>query len=404
MAVRGLVGIIVIVGAGAAAYGAYTPDTVDKLFPSAGGLAHSLHDKAFGSPKPQPAAQAQAPAGPPAALVAVATAKRQDYPIAIDSLGQVQAFNTVTVRTRVDGTVDKIGFDEGQLIKAGDLVAQIDPRPFQAALDQTKAKQAQDQANLANAKLDLQRFATLAKQSFATQQQLDTQNALVSQLIAQIAADAAAIDSAQVQLDYTKITAPITGRTGFRLVDQGNIVNAAQQTGIVTIAQLQPIAVIFTTPQDDLQRINAAMAHGAPQVEVRTSDGVKLLATGKLTVVDNLVDAATGSIRFKAEFENKDNALWPGLAVATRVTVDVDKDAIVVPTVAVQHGPQGLFVYVVDDQNRAAMRPVTVPHQDVDLAVVDKGVKEGDRVVTTGAYVLQPGARVSIDTNANSGS
>ena len=404
MAVRGLVGTIVIVGAAAAAYGAYAPDTVDKLLPSAGGLAHSLHDKAFGASKPQAAPQAQAPAGPPAALVAVATAKRQDYPIDIDSLGQVQAFNTVTVRTRVDGTVDKIGFDEGQLIKAGDLVAQIDPRPFQAALDQTKAKQAQDQANLANAKLDLQRFATLAKQSFATQQQLDTQNALVSQLIAQIAADAAAIDSAQVQLDYTKITAPITGRTGFRLVDQGNIVNAAQQTGIVTIAQLQPIAVIFTTPQDDLQRIYAAMAHGAPPVEVRTSDGAKLLATGKLTVVDNQVDAATGSIRFKAEFENKDNALWPGLAVATRVTVDVDKDAVVVPTVAVQHGPQGLFVYVVDDQNRAAMRPVTVAHQDVNLAVVAKGVKEGDRVVTTGAYVLQPGSRVSIDPNANSGS
>ena len=404
MTVRGLVGTIVIVGAAAVAYAAYAPDTVDKLLPSAGGLAHNLHDKAFGPPKPQPAAQAQAPAGPPAALVAVATAKRQDYPIAIDSLGQVQAFNTVTVRTRVDGTVDKIGFDEGQLIKAGDLVAQIDPRPFQAALDQAKAKQVQDQANLANAKLDLQRYATLAKQSFATQQQLDTQNALVSQLIAQIAADAATIDSAQVQLDYTKITAPITGRTGFRLIDQGNIVNAAQQTGIVTIAQLQPIAVIFTTPQDDLQRINAAIAQAAPQVEVRTSDGAKLLATGKLTVVDNQVDAATGSIRFKAEFENKDNALWPGLAVSTRVTVDVDKDAIVVPTVAVQHGPQGLFVYVVDDQNRAAMRPVTVAHQDVDLAVVNKGVKEGDRVVTTGAYMLQPGVRVSVDTNANSGS
>ena len=404
MRVRGFFGALAIVAAAAAAYGAFAPDAVDKLFPSVGGLAHSLHDKAFGEPKSQPAPQAQANAGPPPALVAVATAKRQDYPINIDSLGQVQAFNTVTVRTRVDGTVDKIGFEEGQIVKAGDLIAQIDARPFEAALDQAKAKQAQDQATLANAKLDLQRYSTLAKQSFATQQQLDTQNALVSQLIAQIAADAAAIDSAQVQLDYTTITAPISGRTGFRLVDQGNIVNAAQQTGIVTIAQLQPIAAIFTTPQDDLQRINAAMAQHEPRVEVRTSDGATLLATGKLTVVDNQVDAATGSIRFKAEFENKDNALWPGLAIATRVTVDVDKNAIVVPTVAVQHGPQGLFVYVVDDQNRAAMRPVTVAHQDVDLAVVGKGVKEGDRVVTTGAYVLQPGARVSIDTNANSGS
>jgi multidrug efflux system membrane fusion protein len=404
MSKRGFVAAAVAVVVVAAAYGAYAPDTVEKAVPSAGRLAHGLHDRAFGESKPQPSSQAQANAGPPPALVSVAPAKRQDYPVYLDGLGQAQAFNTVTVRTRVDGQVETIGFNEGQMVKAGDLVAQIDPRPFQAAFDQAQAKQAQDQANLANAKLDLQRYATLAKQSFATQQQLDTQNALVSQLIAQIAADAAAIDSARVQLDYAKIAAPISGRTGFRLVDQGNIVNAAQQTGIVTIAQLQPIAVIFTAPQDDLPRIAAATAQGAPAVEARTSDGATLLATGKLTVVDNQVDVASGSIRLKAEFENKDNALWPGLAVATRLTVDVEKNAVVVPTEAVQHGPQGLFVYVVDDQNRAAMRPVTVSHQDLNQAVIEKGVKEGDRVVTTGAYVLQPGARVSIDATAGSGS
>jgi multidrug efflux system membrane fusion protein len=404
MTVRGIVGILVIVGAAAVAYGIYAPDSAEKLFPSAGGVAHGLHDRVFGEPKPQAASQAPAQTGPAPALVSVTPAKRQDYPIDIESLGQVQALNTVTVRTRVDGEVNKIGFHEGQMIKAGDLVAQVDPRPFQAALDQAKAKQAQDRATLANAKLDLQRYTTLAKQSFATQQQLDTQNALVSQLIAQTAADAAAIDSAQVQLDYTKITAPITGRTGFRLVDQGNIVNAAQQTGIVTIAQLQPIAVVFTVPQDDLQRINAAMARGAPKVEIRTSDGATLLATGKLAVVDNQVDVATGSIRLKAEFANTDNALWPGLAVAARVTVDVDKNAVVIPAVAVQHGPQGLYVYVVDNQNRAAMRRVTVSHQDVNLAVIDKGVDDGDRVVTTGAYVLQPGSPVSVDAAAGSGS
>ena len=237
----------------------------------------------------------------------------------IAGLGQVQAFNTVTVRTRVDGQLNKIGFSEGQMVAAGDLIAQIDPRPFQAALDQATAKQAQDQASLANAKLDLQRDTTLAKQSFATQQQLDTQNALVSQSIAQIASDAAAIDSAQVQLDYTKIVAPISGRTGIRLVDQGNLVNAAQQTGIVSIAQLQPISVLFTAPQDDLSSIAAAMAQGAPKLEVTTSDGATVIATGKLTVIDNQVDATTGSIRLKAEFDNQDNKLWPGLAVSTRL-------------------------------------------------------------------------------------
>ncbi|MBV8473568.1 MAG: efflux RND transporter periplasmic adaptor subunit [Hyphomicrobiales bacterium] len=407
MKARGYVGVVAVLVAAGAVLAAYEPDRVATLFPPASDLAHRLHDAAFrqaGQTAPQAQAQANVNAGPPPALVSVAVAKRQDYPVNIGSLGQAQAFNTVTVRTRVDGEVQQIAFDEGQMVKAGDLIAQIDPRPFQATLDQAKAKQAQDQATLANAKLDLQRYATLVKQSFASQQQLDTQSALVSQLIAQTAADAAAVDSAQVQLNYTRITAPLTGRTGFRLVDQGNMVNASQQTGIVTIAQLQPIAVMFTAPQDDLQRINAAMAHGAPKVEVRTSDGSTLLATGKLIVVDNQVDAGSGSIRLKAEFENTDNALWPGLAVATSLTVDVDKNALVVPAVAIQRGPQGLFVYVVDDQNRAAMRPVTLSHQDINVAVIEKGVNEGDKVVTTGAYVLQPGSRVSIDANASSGS
>ncbi|HYA74759.1 MAG TPA: efflux RND transporter periplasmic adaptor subunit [Roseiarcus sp.] len=357
----------------------------------------------LGQTKAQPP-QASAEAKAPTALVSVATTKRMDYPVYINGLGQVQAYNTVTVRTRVDGQVEKIAFNEGQMVKAGDLIAQIDARPFRAALDQAKAKQAQDQANLANAKLDLQRYATLAKQSFATQQQLDTQNALVMQLIAQIAADAAAIDATQVQLDYTTIRAPISGRVGFRLVDEGNIVNAAQQTGIVTIAQFQPIAVVFTAPEDDLPRIAAAVARGAPQVQVRTSDGAQLLATGALTVVDNQVDVASGSIRLKAEFENKDNALWPGLAISTRLEAEVAKNALVVPDQAIQRGPEGLFVYVIDDQNRAAMRPVVVSHEDQDVAVLDKGLSDGERVVTAGQYVLQPGARVTIDATANTGS
>ena len=404
MGFRGYAGAAALVVAAALAYCAYAPDNIEKWIPAAGGFAHSVHDGLAGGAKARTSAQAPANANPRAALVSVAAAKRTDYPIYIDGLGQAQAYNTVTVRTRVDGQIEKIAFAEGQMVKAGDLIAQIDPRPFQAALDQAKAKQAQDQANLANAKLDLQRYATLAKQSFATQQQLDTQNALVAQLIASIAADAAAIDAAQVQLDYAMIDAPISGRVGFRLVDEGNIVSAAQQTAIVTIAQLQPIAVIFTAPQDDLPGIRDAIAAGAPQVLVSTSDGARLLATGKLTVIDNQVDPTTGTIRLKAEFANKDGALWPGLAVSTRLMVSLEKNALVVPIEAIQRGPDGLYAYVVGDDDRVSARPVTVSHQDEKVAVVAKGLNDGDRVVTLGQYGLQPGVVVSIDASAKTGS
>ena len=411
MGFRGFVRLMVLIILAGCLYSVYAPETAEKWAPTAGAYARKLHDMlpagvrtgetkaAAATPEPQQQK------GPPPALVSVAQAKLADYPVYLDSLGQAQAYNTVTVRTRVDGQVMKIAFVEGQMVRAGDLLAQIDPRPFQAALDQSKAKKSQDEANLANAKLDQQRYATLAKQNFATQQQLDTQNALVAQLTAAIAADSASIDAAQVQLDYTTIRAPITGRTGFRLVDEGNIVAASQQTGIVTIAQLQPIAVVFTAPEGEVTKINATLAAGAPpQVLARDSSGDKTLASGHLLLTDNQVDVATGTIRLKAEFANEDNALWPGLAVSTRLTIGDLKAAVVVPTEAVQHGPNGLFVYIVDDKNRAAMRPVTVTHQDTAQAVVDKGVSAGDRVVTVGQYVLQPGAPVAIDTAANTGS
>jgi len=402
MGFRAFVGTIVVLAAGAAIFGAYAPDAVERMSPAAGQYAQRLHDwVALQTQRSASSVQAQAV---PLPLVSVAVAKRSDYPLYLEGLGQVQADNTVTVRTRVDGQVMKIAFEEGQMVKAGDLLAQIDPRPFQAALDQAKAKQSQDEANLANAKLDQQRYATLAKQNYATQQQLDTQNALVAQLTAQIAADAASIEAAQVQLDYTTIRAPISGRTGFRLVDEGNIVAASQQTGIVAIAQLQPIAVVFTAPEQDVTGLNALLAGGSPEVLARTSDESKILGSGNLTLTDNQVDVATGSIRLKAEFANKDNALWPGLAVATRVAMGVLNNVLVVPEEAIQHGPKGLFVYVLDNQNRAAVRQVVVSHQDQDLAVVEQGVKEGDRVVTEGAYVLQPGAQVAIDATAGSGS
>jgi multidrug efflux system membrane fusion protein len=401
-----LAGAALAIVAAVAAYCIYAPDFAGRLFPSAEPVARRAHDALFAAKPEAVAAASPAASAPKPAVVSVAAATRADYPVFIDGLGQVQAENTVTVRTRVDGQILKIAFAEGQMVKSGDLLAQVDPRPFQAALDQAKAKQAQDQATLANARLDLQRYSTLAKQSFATQQQLDTQNALVNQLIAQEAADAAAIDAAQAQLDYTTITAPIGGRVGFRLVDQGNIVNAAQQTGIVAIAEIEPISVIFTAPQDDLPRISAALAAGQPPIEARTSDGATLLATGKLTVVDNQVDPATGSIRLKAEFANADHALWPGQAVAARLRVEVEKNALTIPDRAIQRGPDGLFVYVVGADNRAVTRPVTLAHEDADAdtAVVAKGLSEGEKVVTIGHFGLQPGARVAVEAEAGGGS
>ena len=405
------VGIAGLAIAGSAGYGIYVPDAIDRWAPPVGGIAHNLHARLFATPSESATASSSgAPGsvagqgqsgGPAPIIVSVTPVKRSDFPIVLESLGQVQAYNTVLVRARVDGEIVKIGFQEGQLVKRGDLLAQIDPRPFQATLDQAVAKKAQDEANLANAKLDQARYATLAKQDFATRQQLDTQNALVLQLTATIAADSAAIDAAKVQLDYTTRRAPISGRAGFRLIDEGNLVNAGQQTGIVTIAQLQPIAVIFTEPQQYVARINQELAAGSPEVTVMTSDGAKL-ATGRLAISDNQVDLATGTIRLKAEFENEDNVLWPGLAVTTGLKLGVDKNVLVVPADAVQHGQNGLYVFVVDNQNRAAVRPVKVSQQNTTTAVISDGLKEGDRVVTSGEFLLQPGSLVAIDNASRS--
>jgi membrane fusion protein, multidrug efflux system len=398
-----LVGFAIIA---AATYGIYAPETTDRLAPVLGGLAHRLHGEiwahqtsASGQGQPQASSQGQSGVAPVA--VSVTPVKRTDFPVILESLGQVQAYNTVLVRARVDGQIEKIAFQEGQKVKQGDLLAQIDPRPFQATLDQAVAKKAQDEANLANAKLDLTRYATLAKQDFATKQQLDTQNSLVLQLTASLAADTAAIDAARVQLDYTTIRAPISGRAGFRLIDEGNLVNAGQQTGIVTIDQLQPISVIFTEPQENVVRINQELAEGAPEVTVMNADGAEL-ATGRLAISDNQIDLATGTIRLKAEFENKDNSLWPGLAVTTGLKLGVDKNILTVPADAVQHGQSGLYVYVIDDQNLAAVRTVKVARLNTNTAVISDGLKEGERVVTTGQFLLQPGTLVTIDTGPGS--
>lgn len=329
----------------------------------------------------------------PAVPVTAANVEKKDFPIYLTGLGSVQGFNTVVVRTRVDGQIHRIAFKEGQLVNQGDLLARIDSRPFQAALDQATAKKVQDEANIANAKLDLQRYTNLG--DFATRQQLDTQRSTVQQLTAQIAADEAAISNARTQLDYTNITAPIAGVTGFRLVDQGNIVNAATQTGIVTIAQVEPIAVIFTAPEANLNDITAALAAGTPKVVALSTDGKKVLSEGTLAVINNQVDVSSGTVRLKAVFANKDHTLWPGLSVSTRLLVSTQKDAVVIPDDAVQHGPGGLFAYVIGSDSKASVAPIKVTQSIDGSSLVESGLEPGQRVIVSGQYKVQPGSLVA---------
>src|SRR5215813_1524173 len=323
------------------------------------------------TPAPHPAEARQN-----GAPVHVAVVETRSFPVILNGLGTVQATNTVTVRSRVDGQIEKVGFEEGQMVREGDLLVQIDPAPFQAALDQAKAKLAQDEASLTNAKQDLQRTAVLSKQGNATQQLLDQRTANVASLTAQVQADKAAIDSAKVQLDYTTIRSPLTGRAGFRLVDPGNIVHANDQNGMLTITQLQPISVIFTAPEDRLPVINDELKGGALKVSASSSDGKRLLGEGTLKLLDN--------------------ALWPGLSVTTRLLLKTLKDVVVVPDAAVQRGPNGLYVYVVTAQSKALLREVKVNHIEGGLALVDRGLAAGERIVTSGHYRVQPGGPVQL--------
>ena len=327
-----------------------------------------------------------------AVSVTVAPVTKADFPVYLGGLGTVQGFNTVLVRTRVDGQIDKIAFKEGQLVNQGDLLVQIDPRPYQAALDQAKAKKAQDEANLANANLDLQRFTKLGE--FATRQQTDTQRSTVAQLTAQLAADDAAISNAQTQVDYTTVKAPISGVAGLRQVDVGNIVNASTQTGIVTIAQIEPIAVIFTAPEDQLPYINEAQSTQPLKVIALTTDGKKTLSDGTLSVINNQVDTTSGTIRLKAVFDNKNHALWPGQSISTRLLVKTLKDATVVPDDAIQHGNDGLYAYAVN-QDKAELRKLKVSYSIDGRSVVDDGLSPGQQVITAGQYKVQPGTLVS---------
>jgi multidrug efflux system membrane fusion protein len=325
--------------------------------------------------------------------VNLAPVEKADFPVYLTGLGTVQGFNTVQVRTRVDGQIDKIAFQEGQVVKEGDLLAEIDPRPYQATLDQAKAKKVQDEANLANATLDLQRYTRLGE--FATKQQLDTQRSTVAQLTAQIAADDAAIYNAQTQLDYTQIKSPITGVVGLRQVDVGNIVNAATQTGIVTVAQIEPIAVIFTAPEDQLPYISEAQKVSALKVIAITTDGKKPLADGSLAVINNQVDTTSGTIRLKAVFDNKTHTLWPGQSVSTRLLLKTLKDATVVPDDAIQHSTNGLYAYTVNQDNKAELHQVKVSQSIDGRTVVDDGLAPGQRVIVGGQFKVQPGSIVT---------
>lgn len=339
-------------------------------------------------------------ATPPAIPVTVASVSKADFPVYLTGLGTAQGFNTVTVRTRVDGTINQIAFKEGQMVKEGDLIAQIDPRPFQAALDQANAKKAQDEASIANAQRDLERSTKLG--DFATKQTVDTQTSAVQQLTAQIAADQAAIFNAQTQLDYASIRAPISGVTGIRQVDVGNIVNAATQTGIVTIAQIEPISVIFTAPEEQLPDIANALRQGETKVTALTTDGRKVLSQGTLSLMNNQVDSTSGTIRLKATFENKDHALWPGLSVSTRLLVNTLKDAIVIPDDAVQHGNDGLYVFTVAEGNKADVRKIKIGPWTDGRTLVESGLSPGEQVVTRGQYRVQPGSPLAINV-ASSG-
>jgi multidrug efflux system membrane fusion protein len=333
--------------------------------------------------------------------VLAATAKTADVPVYFDGVGTTRALNTVTVRPQVDGRLLSINFHEGQEVERGFVLAEIDPIIYQAQLDQAVAKKAQDEAQLANARLDLERYTRLAQSNAATKQQADTQSALVAQIEAVVNADQAAIDNARAVLSYTKVIAPIGGRTGIRLVDVGNLMRAADSTGIVVITQVRPISVIFTLPQQQLGAVNKAFAEGALSVLALDADDRTVLDRGALQVVDNQVDQTTGTVRYKAEFPNAALQLWPGQFANVKLLVDTLRGAIVVPTGAVQRGPNGPFAYVVTERATVAVRPITVAQQDDTQAVIASGLSSDERVVTSGFTQLTDGSRVAV---ANSGS
>jgi membrane fusion protein, multidrug efflux system len=340
------------------------------------------------------AAMAQSLPAASAVPVTTVQALRQDVPVWLAGLGTVQALNTVLVRARVDGTLQQFAVTEGQMVGQGTLLAVIDPRPYQATLDQALAKKAQDQAQLANARLDLQRYSSLATKDFASRQQVDTQVALVNQRVATLKGDDAAIESAQLNLGFCFISAPFDGRIGLRQVDPGNLVHATDPGGIVTITQVHPITVVFTLPQADLPAIVTAMGKGALPVAARSSETKLSLARGTLLTPDNAIDTTTGMIRLKATFPNRDNKLWPGQFVEAQLLLRTDHAAVTVPTPVVQHGPDGLYVYLVNPDSTVQRQPVQAEDRG-PVMVVTRGLDAGQQVVLDGQSRLENGIHVA---------
>ncbi|HVY17771.1 MAG TPA: efflux RND transporter periplasmic adaptor subunit [Rhodopila sp.] len=341
---------------------------------------------------------------PPAVPVTVATITRQDVPHWLRGLGTVQAYYAVQLRPRVDGTLIAVPVKEGQDVKAGTLLALIDPRPYQATLDAALAKKAQDQAQLANAQADLTRYSALMHGDFASRQQVDTQAALVKQLTATILGDDAQIEAARLNLDFCHITAPFDGRVGLRNVDPGNFVRASEATPILSLVQLQPIAATFTLPQDSLPLVAKAM-QGDPAlpVTVYAGDDKTELDRGKLVTIDNNVDPSTGTIKLKATFPNPAHTLWPGQFVNARLLVGTDHDVVAAPAAAIQHGPNGLFVYKVQPGSAVSVQPIKVARQEDNTYIVTEGLDPGATVVVGGQSRLQNGARISVtDSKADS--
>jgi membrane fusion protein, multidrug efflux system len=364
---------------------------------AAGAATVSIDTRRWGSSISQSVARSSEPAIP----VVTDKARRADVPIYLSGLGTVQAFNSVLITSRVDGQIVKIRFEEGGDVHAGDVLVEIDRAPFEAALAQAEANQLKDQAQFDNARLDLARYTNLAKTGAATTQQLDTTRALVAQTEASIKADQALIDTAQVQLNYASIRSPIEGRVGRRLVDAGNIVRATDTTGIVTVNQIHPIFVSFALPADTLPQLRAGSKDGSIVVTALDRDG-RALATGALAVIDNQINPATGTINYKAKFDNADDALWPGQFVNLRIQLAIRRNVIAVPVTAVQQGPDGPYAFVVGDDRIVQKRPLKVGALNKTTAIIDGGLQPGEQIVTDGQYRIQAGSTVEAAAQAAS--